>query len=283
MIIDFRVRPPAKGFEKLSILGERKGFQLPPFDYEDTQPVPSAVEHSMPLFMQEMAEAGIGRGVILPRNTSIGWGGVSNDESAAAAAEYPDQLLAFGSVDVSGGIRAAVLEVERAVRQLGCRGIVVEPGCCVPPVYPDAPQMYPIYDRCAELGVPVVVSQSMLLGPDLSYAMPHHIQHIAKDFPTVPFIIAHASYPWVLQAAAVSCVTPNIWLIPDLYMHIRQVPGHADFAQAVYFAKGERILFGSAYPVRGLKQSVDELKAFDFPAALFAKITYDNAARLLGL
>ncbi len=283
MLIDFRVRPPAPGFEKLSILGEKKGFQSPPFNYPDTADVPSARAHSMPMFMAEMQEAGIRHGVILPRNTSIGWGGVSNDESAAAAAAYPDKLFCYGSVDVSGGIRQAVEEVERAVKTLGCRGIVVEPGCGRPPVYPDAAVMYPVYDRCAELGVPVVISQSMLLGPDLSYAMPHTVQHAAKDFPGVNFIIAHASYPWVLQAAAVACVTPNIWLIPDLYMHIRQVPGHDIFAQAVYFTQGERILFGSAYPVRGLKQSVDEIRQFNFPAALLEKITWSNAARLLGL
>ena len=37
MVIDFRVRPPLKGFEKLSILGPQKGFELFPFNYEDTE------------------------------------------------------------------------------------------------------------------------------------------------------------------------------------------------------------------------------------------------------
>ena len=159
MIIDFRVRPPLKGFEKLSILGPQKGFQLYPFNFEDTEEIPSALQLSMPLFLKEMEEAGIGLGVVLPRVTNIGWGGVTNDEVAAGVAEYSDKLIGFGGVSVDGGIREAVQEVERAVTKLGLKGIVVEPGCCVPPRYPDANVMYPIYDRCAELGVPVVISQ----------------------------------------------------------------------------------------------------------------------------
>ncbi len=283
MIIDFRVRPPLKGFEKLSILGPQKGFQLYPFNFEDTEEIPSALQLSMPLFLKEMEEAGIGLGVVLPRVTNIGWGGVTNDEVAAGVAEYSDKLIGFGGVSVDGGIREAVQEVERAVTKLGLKGIVVEPGCCVPPRYPDANVMYPIYDRCAELGVPVVISQSMLLGPDMSYAQPECVQRAAHDFPGCKFIIAHASYPWVQAAVSVACVTENVWLIPDLYMNMAPVPGGSMFAEGLRFTHGKRMLFGSAYPVRSMGQSVRDLEAFHLPEKLYSMLTYDNAAELLGL
>lgn len=283
MIIDFRVRPPLKGFEKMSVLGEQKGFELFPFNYEDTEKVESAVQMSMPLFLKEMEECGIGKGVVLPRNTAIGWGGVSNDEVAAGVAEYPDKLIGFGAVDVSGGIRPAVEEVERAVKVLGLKGIVVEPGCMTPPLYPDQNKMYPIYDRCAELGVPVAISQSMLLGPDLSYAQPECVQRAAHDFPSCKFIIAHASFPWIQAADAVACVTDNVYLIPDLYMNMNRVPGASMFAEGIHFTQGKRFLFGSAYPVRGMKQSVEDIKRFNLPEKLYKMFTYSNAAELLGI
>ena len=71
MIIDFRLRPPAKGFEKLSIFGQQKGFEMFPWNYRTTKPIVSALEHSMTEFLEEMDEAGIVKGVILPRNTAI--------------------------------------------------------------------------------------------------------------------------------------------------------------------------------------------------------------------
>lgn len=283
MIIDFRVRPPAGGFEKMLVLGEKKGFQFYPFDYESTESIPSALEHSMPLFMEEMRGAGISKAVILPRSDSGLWGGVSNDEVKAAADEYPDSLLYFGSVNLDNGIRAAVLEVERAVTTLGCRGIVVEPGLCVPALMSDANRLYPVYDRCAELGVPVVLSLSTLLGPDASYASPVAVQRAAKDFPEVKFLIVHGSYPHIYEAIAVAAATENIYLIPDIYMNIPQVPGCDEYAKAVHFMQGRRILFASAYPIRGLGQSVEEVKRFNLPKKYYDMLMYENAAELLGL
>lgn len=283
MLIDFRVRPPFSGFEKLSILGHTKGFESFPFNYADTADIPSARQMSMPQFCTEMDAAGIGLGVVLPRVSVTGWGGVSNDEVAAGVGAYPDRFVGFGSVDVSHGIREAVEEVERAVNVLKLRGIVMEPGCMAPPLHPDACKLYPVYDRCAELGVPVVISQSMVLGPDISYAHPASVQRVAHDFPSCKFIIAHAGFPWVEAAIAVACVTTNVYLIPDLYMNVAQVPGADHFAQGLHFTQGQRFLFGSAYPVRDMLQSVRDLERFAFPEKLYAMLTHDNAAELLGL
>ena len=48
MIIDFRVRPPFKGFEKLSLFGKTKAFQEFPFHTPATRDIPSALEFSVP-------------------------------------------------------------------------------------------------------------------------------------------------------------------------------------------------------------------------------------------
>ena len=282
MIIDFRLRPPAKGFEKLSILGEHKGFEMFPWNYKTTKPIVSALEHSMPKFLEEMDEAGIGKGVILPRNTAVGWGGVSNDEVVAVSREYPERFIPFASVDVSMGINEAVQEVERAAA-LGCKGLVVEPGCCVPALRADSAPMYPLYQKCQELNLPVVVSLSMMLGPDITFARPEQVQHAAIDFPKVNFIIAHASYPYVLEAVALAAIRENVWLIPDVYMNVADVSGHEQFVQGVRMLQGERILFGSAYPIRDMVQSVEQVKKFGLSEELLEKIFLTNAKKLLNI
>lgn len=298
MIIDFRVRPPLPGFEKLSILGSTLGFETFPFNYEGTQDVPSARELSMEKFLQEMDETDITMGVVLPRTTPSGLGGVSNDEVAAGVARYKERLVGFGVIDVSAGvkggddgrpsvvtsgIRDAVAEVERAITVLGLKGIVMEPGCMNPPLHPDSAKLYPIYDRCAELGVPVVISQSMYLGPSLSFANPECVQKVAHDFPECRFIIAHASYPWVLAADAVACTCDNVYLIPDIYAHIADVAGSDLYGHGIRFTHGRRFLFGSAYPVRSMKQSVEESKRFGLSEEQYRRYMYENAAEILGL
>ena len=294
MIIDFRVRPPLPGFEKLSVFGSKKGFETYPFDTPDAEPIPSAMAFSMPLFLEEMEEAGVEKCVVMSRNTATSltppdadstesWGSVRNDDVAAARKAYPDRLVVFGAVDPSGGIREAVQEVERCVTVLHCRGIVVEPGFCSPPLMPDAPQLYPVYDRCAELGVPVAVTQSFEGGPRLRYANPEAVENAAHDFPSLNFIIVHAAYPYILQAASICCFNPNVWLLPDLYMNVTTIPGRSLYAEAMKLTHGRRFLFGSAYPYRSLKQSVEGLRSLGLPEDFFRKITYDNAAALLQL
>lgn len=283
MIIDFRVRPPFKGFEKLSLFGKTKAFQEYPFNTPKTRSIQSALDHSMPLFLEEMKEAGISKGVVLPRNSTTIWGGVSNDVVMAGVHEYSDALIGFGAIDLTIGIREAVEEVERCVTKLGCRGIVVEPGFCNPPLKPDYPQMYPIYDRCAQLGVPIVLTMSMLAGPDISYARPDAVQRAAKDFPSLQFIIAHAAYPYALEAVSVCCITPNVWLLPDLYMHVETVVGREFFARAMGMTHGKRIIFGSAYPFRDMRQSVEDAKSFDLPEEFYKNLMYRNAEELLSM
>lgn len=284
MIIDFRVRPPFRGFEKLSLFGKTKAFQEYPFATPNTRSIPSALEHSMPLFLAEMEEAGISKGVVLPRcSTSTPWGAVTNDEVAEGAREYPEKLITFGSVDPAADIRLAVEEVERCIRVLGCKGIVVEPGFCATPLRPDSAQMYPVYERCAELGVPIVLTLSGLAGPDISYARPDAVHRAAKDFPTLNFVIAHASYPYIYEAATLCAFLTNVWLLPDLYMHVETFAGREIYAKVLSMTQGRRVVFGSAYPYRDMRQSVADVQSYDLPQELYEALMYRNAQELLGM
>lgn len=87
----------------------------------------------------------------------------------------------------------------------------------------------------------------------------------------------------MLEAAAVACVTPNVWLLPDVYMNIRDVPVSKFYAEAVHLLHGRRILYGSAYPLRGMAQSLKALESYHFPADYHALLTCQNALELLGL
>lgn len=283
MIIDFRVRPPFPGFEKIGILGEKKGYELFPWDFPTTEPVLSAKAFSEERFFAEMQEAGISKGVVMPRAAGGPAGGVSNEEVVAGTRRYPDRLIPFGAVDPGGDIRNAAQAIEHAVLNLGCRGIVIEPACALPPLRANAARLYPLYDRCAELGVPVVLTMSMKQGPSIALCNPADVQEAARDFPSLNFVIAHAAYPFVLEAAAVACVTPNVWLLPDVYMNIPEVAASKLYAETVHLLHGRRMLYGSAYPLRGMVQSLKALESYQFPPDYYKLLICQNALELLGL
>lgn len=75
-----------------------------------------------------------------------------NDQLAALVARHPGKLHGLASVDAYDGERSAV-ELVRAVRQLGLRGVFVE--SAKGDLLIDAPQARPTLAAAAELGVPV--------------------------------------------------------------------------------------------------------------------------------
>jgi aminocarboxymuconate-semialdehyde decarboxylase len=75
-----------------------------------------------------------------------------NDELAGLVARYPGQIHGLAAVDAYDGDRSA-REAERAVRDLGLRGLLVE--CAQGDLLMDAPQARPTLEVAAKLGVPV--------------------------------------------------------------------------------------------------------------------------------
>ncbi len=75
-----------------------------------------------------------------------------NDDLAELATRYPSRIYGLASVDAYDGERSA-REVERAIRELGLHGLLVE--CAQGDLLLDAPQARPTLEVAAELGVPV--------------------------------------------------------------------------------------------------------------------------------
>ena len=77
-----------------------------------------------------------------------------NDDLAALVARHPGRIHGLASVDAYDGDRAA-REAERAIRELGLRGLFVD--CARGDLLIDAPQARPTLEVAARLGVPVFV------------------------------------------------------------------------------------------------------------------------------
>jgi len=135
MIIDARVRPPFKSLKQvLAAAGSRPPVKRSPLVSGYERP-PSMVQKSLDLFMEEMDEAGVEKGILVGRQA--GHRIVSNDDIAELRNMYPDRFpVAIAGID-GNDEKAAIREVERTIKDMGFKGIAMDPGWSVPPLYVD--------------------------------------------------------------------------------------------------------------------------------------------------
>lgn len=278
-IFDFRLRPPYKGFTRLGLYNPPCNEGLP--QKYHGRPSEAARQKSMDLFWKEMEEAGICGGVVIGRQVPNDAASISNDDIHDMALEYPDRIIPFGSLDVSRGVARTMDELERCI-EWGFRGMALEPAYCEPPRFADANVLYPIYARLEKAGIPVLLTMSFFQG-NLDYSNPAAAQRVAEDFPNLQIILAHACYPWIPMVMNIPIVTPNIWLLPDLYLLNPDAPGSDMYGQALRWLNGEHVLYGSAYPCYNLKQGIEDVERFQLSDEIKEKFFHSNAEKLLGI
>jgi len=236
----------------------------------------------MDLLLEEMDEVNV-IGVVMGRQGAKKYGHVSNDEIAALVRDYPGRFIPFAGLQLADPARA-VDEVERAITTLGFAGVNLEPGFDERPLQVDDRSLYPIYEKCAELGVPVSLSMSVRIGPDLTFAHPISVQRVCTDFPNIKFISSHACWPYVQEIIGVAWVCTNLYVSPDFYMCVEHMPFAGEFVNAANVFLDDRLLFGSAYPVRAIDECVKTFDTLPFKnQAIKDRILYGNAAALLNL
>jgi len=131
-----------------------------------------------------MNQENIDKSVILPvatkpsQQTSINnWAsGINNDRIIAFGTLYP--------------FADDILENAEKIKSLGLHGVKFH--CEYQTFYPDDPKMYPVYQKLAELGLPVIFHGGWdPLSTDIIYGTPERFSKAIADNPNLTFIIAH--------------------------------------------------------------------------------------------
>ncbi len=284
-IIDFRIRPPYKSYLNTGI------FKCWDFDDPATMTatqigrnaIPSMREGSMEMFLREMDDAGIVHSVIMGRRTgddSIGSGQVDNREIKELMDAYPGRFSGFAGIDPMEP--GCIEEIERC-HAMGFRGVSVEPGWLKPNMYPDDQRIDPVYARCNELGLLVNLTVSCFVGPDISYTEPVHIQRVALKYPAMKIIVTHAAWPNIDKMLGVCLNSLNVFLAPDCYFYIENIPFADQLVKAGNGFMRHRILYNSSYPVRGLRQTVEAWSKMGLDVDALDRQFYWNAKNLLGI
>ena len=142
---------------------------------------------------------------------------------------------------------------------------------------------YPIYAKCCEFDIPVVISTGMATlvdGADPEHCHPRYIDAVARDFPKLKIVVSHGCYPWVNEIIMVVQRNRNVYLELSEY---EQSPFSEGYIQAANTMIGDKVIFASAHPFLDFKGQIALYRKLPFSPQALENIFYNNAAKLLGL
>lgn len=273
MIVDFRVRPELDEFVSITknpifkTYAEGRGYDIPRNSIED--------------MLSRMDASGIDVGVVEGRDieTTFAWR-VTNDLVAEVVGGSAGRLIGFAGLDPHKGM-AAVREIERCTNELGLRGVSMDPYMHKIPA--DHRLYYPIYAKCVELNIPVVMTSGWayrMPGVVLEDASPLKIDRVATDFPELTIIMSHGGYPFIRDMITVAYRHENVFFE---WSGMEQRVGSADYVEAANNLIPDKMLFASAFPFIDFQTAIDRYESLDLLPDVRAAVMGGNAQRILSL
>ena len=177
---------------------------------------------------------------------------LSNEAVIELAQANPDVIIPFASFDPTRGPEA-VRQAKRLVAAGVIRGLKLHP-----PLQQFAPNdrvAYPLYEVFAEARLPVLfhtghsgIGTGMPGGGGirLKYGNPMLVDDVAVDFPDLPIILAHPSFPWQDEAISVCLHKPTVYIDLSGWSPKYFSPTLVQYANTLLKHK---VLFGTDYPL----------------------------------
>jgi predicted TIM-barrel fold metal-dependent hydrolase len=207
----------------------------------------------------------------------------TNDYILESIARYPDRLIGFCTVQPNS-YDAAIAEIERCAKE-GIRGV----GEMRPDVQYfnllDEEIMAPFIEVIRKYNLILLTHTSEPVGhnyPGKGIITPDILYPFITRFPDLTIVCAHwgGGLPFYALMPEVKRAMNNVFFdtaaspflySPQVYNHVIQLVG------------GDRILFGSDYPLLAQSRVVNEIKSLDLPEETENLILFGNAQRLLGI
>ena len=211
---------------------------------------------------------------------------LSNDEVVEFAEKNADIAIAFASINPSRGA-AGVREARRLVDAGLVKGLKLHP-----PIMEFSPSdraAYPLYEVFAEARLPVVfhtghsgIGTGMRGGGGirLKYGNPMPIDDVAVDFPDLPIVMAHPSFPWQDEAISICLHKPQVYIDLSGWSPKYFSPTLIQYANTLL---KEKVMFGSDYPMLTPDRWIADFEKTAFRDEVRPLILKENALRIFGI
>jgi predicted TIM-barrel fold metal-dependent hydrolase len=257
--------------------GDRKPWRAEEFDVDVDE------------YVRYMDEVGVEKAIIWGQACEPFDARTSPEIVAQAVEKYPNRFIGFHTCDPIGYPDDDASELERAVTELGLRGVKIFPG--YNNGYPNDPRLFPVYQKASDLDIPVVVHTGYTVthsGPN-SYAplmqqYPLYLEEVAATFPKLRIVMAHFANPWAEDAIQLMRKYDNVYA-DTAY-------GAFPFSwkvNALVWAKNfgvlDRVLFGSDYPLHSPGDSIElhrRMPEYTRKRQIEPALTDEDIERVLG-
>ena len=160
---------------------------------------------------------------------------------AAAVRKYPNRIIGFAHIDPYSP--EACAEIDRAVRNLGIKGIKLHPAVDGFAIHDEI--VYPVMERAQDLKVPVLTHAGWAgIGGGCVYAQPLDVLYLAELYPDASVIMAHMGQADNYWPSAIKAAKKADNIILDVSTFC--IPHVIE--KAVRDIGAERVIFGSDYP-----------------------------------
>jgi predicted TIM-barrel fold metal-dependent hydrolase len=219
----------------------------------------------------EMDKYGIAMGLI----------GGDGELAASALARHPDRFFPYVSVDPNEGMDA-LRKIVRRREEIGVKAVLVFPAGLFPQVAIDDKKMYPIYAKCCELDLPIIVNAGVP-GPRVKMMCQHVelIDEVMYDFPELTYVMCHGAEPWTDLAVKLMVKWPGLH-----YMTSAFAPKHypKDIIAYANTRGADKILYAGYFPMGlSLERIFTELPNVPFRDHVWPKFLRENAIRVFKL
>ena len=237
-------------------------------------------------YLKKMDEAGIERSLLIAtRNGDLNVRGsyhLPYETVAEVCRKHPDRFSGLAGIDPTLGVKQ-LKELEYAVKELKFVGAHYYPHWF--DMAPDHPYVFPIYGKCAELDIPIM----MQVGHNLIYqsyrrlpsiGRPICLDRVAILYPELRLIGIHLGVPWFHEMISMAWKHQNVFIGGDAYAPKHWPPEMVQFANTY---GQDKFMFGTDWPVIDPVRAVSDVRELNFRDEPFRKIMGDTARRVFKL
>lgn len=193
----------------------------------------------------------------------------------------PDRFSFVLRVNPHDGMRG-VRQLEQAVGSYpALRAVHVAPHQLYPSLSPNSREYYPLYAKCIELGLPVMINVGFP-GPRVPAASQHpmHLDEVLWFFPELTLVMKHGGEPWVDECVKLLLRWPNAYYMTSGFAPKRYPPAIVEFAKN----RGRgKVMYAGYWPRLGLDRLTSELAALPLDDAAADDFLFLTACGLFKL
>lgn len=238
---------------------------------------------SIPDYLKKMDKAGIERSLLIAVRAGDmrikGSKEISYEYVYRICKKYPDRFSGLAGINPMLGMQQ-LYDLEEAVKKYKFVGAHFYPHWFN--MAPDDPYVFPIYSKCIELDIPIM----MQVGHNLIYQRDRRLPSMAKPitldrisilYPELKLLGIHLGVPWTDEMISMAWKHENIYIGGDAY-----APKHWP-KQMIHYANtygSHKFLFGTDWNVIDPERAVKEIEEIGFRPESKIKIMRENALKV---